>query len=52
MDKENNQTGIDLKLFKKWLEDNYGKKCGDYSVGCIECAVWRIYEDLDNILED
>lgn len=48
---EETKSGINLKQFKKWLEKNVGKKCKEYTVGCLACQAWKIYEDLKSLLE-
>jgi hypothetical protein len=40
-------TGIDLKLFRKWILREIGKKCPDYSYDCIVCRTWRLFEELE-----
>ncbi|MFA5752870.1 MAG: hypothetical protein WC910_07375 [Bacteroidales bacterium] len=49
---------IDLKGWKKMLEKHYGKRCSEYSFNCIECEVWRLYDqikafvDMDSMFAD
>lgn len=38
--------GIDLKQFKKYLKDGYGKPCKTNHYDCICCKVWRVYDGL------
>jgi len=44
-------TGIDLKQFKKYLIKEYGEMCHDYCWDCIVCRVWRVYEDLEGFIK-
>ena len=42
---------INLKQFRKYLLEGYGKKCKSYEEMCIECRVWKCYETLKEIEE-
>ena len=42
---------INMKEFKKWLIENYGKKCKDYSECCVICNAWKVYTMLKKLLE-
>jgi hypothetical protein len=42
---------INMKEFKKWLIENYGKKCKDYSDCCVICNAWKVYTMLKKLLE-
>lgn len=44
-----NLGGIDLVKFKSFIFKGFGKKCKDYSIGCVVCQVHRIYEDLKDL---
>lgn len=39
------------KFFKKFLLKHYGKKCSDYCFGCINCQVWKTYEEFEALIE-
>lgn len=42
---------INMKELKKWLIENYGNKCKDYSDCCPICHAWKVYKMLKKILE-
>ena len=44
------KSGINLKQFKKFLKAEYGDKCKDFEPTCIVCVVWRLYSDLDKLV--
>ena len=44
-------AGIDLKQFRKYLLKNYGKKCECFAIGCANCQVWLVYEQLKDIIK-
>lgn len=41
----------EIKIIKKYIIENYGKKCSDYSVVCPTCIAHKILEDLEQIIE-
>ena len=43
------KTGVDLKQFRKYILQNYGKKCSCFLIGCACCQVWLVYEQLKDI---
>jgi len=45
------KTGIDLQRFRKWIKSNWGTKCKDHAFGCVLCSVWRVYNDLKDLID-
>ena len=41
-----------LKALKKNIEEGFGRKCDDFTVGCFTCIAWRLYEDLEDLLSE
>jgi hypothetical protein len=34
------------KKLEKWMIRNIGKRCPEFSAGCIVCKKWRLYDNL------
>ena len=45
------ETGVDIKKLKRWITKNYGKKCKIFNPCCPCCIMWRLFDDLQELLE-
>ena len=45
------ETGINLHLFKQWIKKDFGERCPDYEKGCPVCDVYKLYDELEELLE-
>lgn len=34
------------KWLKRYLEKGYGKRCASEELGCMPCALWRIFDNF------
>ena len=46
------ETGVDFEQLKKFIIKAYGKPCKEYSAGCVNCLIWRTYEDLKQLIDE
>lgn len=37
---------LNAKEFKKWLNENIGRRCDDFTWECFICRSWRLYDDI------
>jgi hypothetical protein len=42
---------INMVELKKWVTDNYGKRCKRHCFMCPSCSAWRVIEDLEILLK-
>jgi hypothetical protein len=40
-----------IAQLKKIIQEDFGKKCPEYAVGCWVCMAYRAFEDLSDILD-
>ena len=51
LNKDKNNIGIDLKVLKAYIKENWGKKCKCFDWGCCLCQTWKLYDEIEKFVK-
>ena len=51
LQEKQNVIGIDLKVLKRYIKENWGKRCKCFDWGCCLCQTWKLYDEIEKFVK-